>query len=217
MNIKNKIWLICLYKTLKGDDNIKSKKYIITVAIVLSISFFSIYFGYYLFSPDEKENNLRPGDMVTNQIYPSLPEEIDTEIINQSDSTTITPDTEIQYNYKKNGVVTKTVSRTADNMFLNLTEEQLKNTFNDINVLQFSDELVVIEKETFDNSPYFVVGNNNGYIGIFYVDSENNVTLQNETDVPLKTLPEEDVKMLNQGIIVEDNTELIRIIEDYTS
>lgn len=154
--------------------------------------------------------------MVTNKIS------IEKQNSNNLDTTIkevekITPNTTIQYIYKNNDMLTKTTAQKASNSLIGLTKEELISTLNDVNITEFSDNLVVIEKNTYDYNPHFIVGDNNGYVSIFYCDKNNNITLYNETNILTKTLPDEDIKMLNKGIKAEDNKELIKIIEDYTS
>lgn len=186
--------------------------------IIVIVCFFSIYFGYYLFSPDDYGDTKNENDMVTNKILLE-DETLKYEYEEQEEQLQekITPNTTIQYIYKNNGILTKTTAQKADNALVNLTEDELINILEDADITEFSSDLVVIESNKFDNAKHFIVGDNNGYVSIFNCDSNNNITLYTQTNIPVKTLPKEDIKMLNKGIEAKDSKELMKIIEDYTS
>ncbi len=193
----------------------KKKALLITLlAVVVVVS--SSFLGYYFIKPTvDSERN--PNEMIMNKIYPIVTTKVDTQNKDIREFARITPDTTIQYNYKKNGEVTKTLTEKASDSIINLTEEELKNTLNDVKVVDFSKDLVILEKNSDNKKSSYIVGSNNGFVSIFYKDEDENITLYNETDIIVDTLPEQDKKLLEKGISAKDNAELIKIIEDYTS
>ncbi len=60
---------------------------------------------------------------------------------------------------------------------------------------------------------YYIVKESDGKIGVFYSDSTAPLYL---LDGPyVRDLPEYDRKLLQQGIIAQNNAELLKILEDY--
>ncbi len=67
--------------------------------------------------------------------------------------------------------------------------------------------------DTSSKSEHYVVKGINGKIGVFF---ENDTTPLYVLDGPyIRDLPEYDQKLLEQGIVADDNTELLKILEDY--
>ncbi len=191
-------------------------KYIIMGFVLLLVAFASTFIGFYVMKPSEDDYKSRPNEMITNKIYPIV-----TNAENNEDGQThyarITPNTTIQYNYKNNGIITKTLTQKASSPIINLTEVELRNTLNDVEVAQFNEDLVILEKEDTDKSYSYIVGSNNGFISVFYKDVNDTVSLYNQTSIPIDNLPIEDRKLLEEGINAKDDAELNKIIEDYSS
>lgn len=193
---------------------INIKKFILITFLVLFVVFSSTLVGFYFIKPENSEFDANPNDMITNKIYPIVTETLD--YTDEVDEIIITPNTTIQYNYKTDGVITKTLTEKASTSLVNLNQEQLENTLNDVKVSQFSPELVILEKSEKESLPSYIVGNNNGFVSIFYKDENDTITLYDQTRISIETLPTQDKKMLEKGITAKDDAELAKIIEDYT-
>lgn len=197
-----------------------NKKLLIFMVVVFGVVFVSTYLGYnYINDNDEVKRN--PQDMVLNKIYPIETESIyndeEKETEEVKTENVITEDTDIQYNYKKDGEIVKTVTEKASKSLQGLTENELANTLNDATVTKFSSSIVVLDTEISENSNSYIVGNNNGYVSIYYKDKNDEITLLNQTHILIEPLPIQDKKLLEKGISAKDNVELNKIIEDYTS
>ncbi len=193
----------------------KTSKYIIWTVVILFVVLTSSYLGYSYFNSNTTTRN--ESEMVQNKIYPIVTTNLEKATPTDQNLAKITNNTTIQYNYTTNGAVTKTLTKKASYELLNLTEEELKNTLDDVKIRQFSEKLVILEKEDPIPLDSYIVGSNDGFINIFYKDKDNNITLLEKTNISTETLPESDLKMLEEGISAKDESELAKIIEDYTS
>ncbi len=190
----------------------KKSKYIVFALVILSIIFTSSYIGYY--SQNQKSDERNPKDMVTNKIYPIVTTTLDNP---QATKQRTTSETTIQYNYKVNDVLMENYTKKAGIELQNLTREELQKVLSDVQILEFSNELVICEKNVIKNNNCYIVGTDGTYINIFYKDENDVVTLIEETNIPIANLPEKDKKMLEEGIYAINDAELSKIIEDYTS
>ncbi len=189
-----------------------NKKIFVYMLIVLTVVFVSTYVGY-LFIADDEEGGFDQREMVLNNIS-TTNTDLETETVVD---VKITENTDIQYNYKEDGVIVDTVTKKATPSLIGMTKMDVVNALQDVVVVEFSEDLVVLEKELIQNKSSYIVGNNNGYVSIFYRDSNDKISLLNQTQILIDPLPEQDKKMLDEGIGAKDNAELTKIIEDYTS
>ncbi len=122
-----------------------------------------------------------------------------------------------EYVYKDDGAM-EVAEETAPYFMLNMNEEKLKERFEDWEVITFSPEKVVMRK-TIDgiSDQHYVVSVQDGYITVFYQNPVNGTTLKEVTETPISSLSEDDRYMLEQGVLVSGEEELIRILEDYSS
>ncbi len=193
----------------------KKSTYVIWTLVIILVVVASSFIGYKFFNSNNVPRDAN--EMVSNKIYPI----VITTINNPDESSDlidrITSDTLVQYNYTKNGVVTKTYTKKASYELLNLTYDELKATLDDVKIKQFDSKLVILEKEEITPLDCYIVGSNNGFINIFYKDKANNITLIETTNISTEALPERDLKLLEEGISAKNDAELAKIIEDYTS
>lgn len=73
------------------------------------------------------------------------------------------------------------------------------------------EEPTIVETET---EPLYIARNLDGYVAIFVPRDQSPCIL---TDIFVKTLPHEDQKMLETGIILDENYTLAEFIQDYSS
>ena len=66
-----------------------------------------------------------------------------------------------------------------------------------------------------DNTDRYVVGIYEGYVAVFYENSEEGIYML--TDTPVSVLEDDKRALLEEGIYVEGRDRLNRILEDYTS
>lgn len=190
------------------------KMVILTIVFLVILSSSIIGYAYTSKNDNNKKITNSINDMVDNTTYPIVTSKIEEDNIKISK---ITPNTVIKYNTVEDGVIKSSTSKSAPYQMIGLTEEEFSKTIEDVKILSFTDELVVLEKDLYKKQDSYIIGEKDGYIAVFYKDENDNITLKNETKILIQNLPEEDKKLLQNGINAKNDTELIRIIEDYTS
>lgn len=99
---------------------------------------------------------------------------------------------------------------------VNQNESYFINKYLEWNVNDFSEDTVELYKEI-DGicDKHYVVKENDGYIAVYNLDSENNQKLKEVTDIYVRYLPEEDVELLKKGINVIGDNDLARVLADF--
>lgn len=101
---------------------------------------------------------------------------------------------------------------------INQNEEFFKNKYESSGweIKNFSSEEVSLYKEEIGIcNKHYVVRENNNYVTVYILDMEGNETLKEVTDICTTYLPEEDLRLLKNGIKVNGDKELARILSDY--
>ena len=62
---------------------------------------------------------------------------------------------------------------------------------------------------------HYLITVKDDYIAVYIIDDDGNTVLKEVTDIPTQYLPEEDVKLLEQGITANGENELAKKLEDY--
>ena len=99
---------------------------------------------------------------------------------------------------------------------VNKDEEYFKTAYSDWEIESFSADEVKLYKEldgTCDQHYLITIKDNN--IAVYTIDEDGNTTLKEETDIPIQYLPEEDVRLLEQGITANGQNELAKKLEDF--
>ena len=92
----------------------------------------------------------------------------------------------------------------------------VKEFYPDWQVTEFSSDAVTLRKNLgMDNTDRYVVGIYEGYVAVFYENSEEGIYML--TDTPVSVLEDDKRALLEEGIYVEGRDRLNRILEDYTS
>lgn len=99
---------------------------------------------------------------------------------------------------------------------VNITEEELKQKFDDWEVQKFTPKEIVLYKEVdeFCNEHY-LVKEQDGEIAIFKLDQNNNEIFLEKTDISTEYLTEKDLENIKKGITVYTKKELNKTIEDF--
>jgi len=210
----------------------KTVTFVVTVAACVTIGVIGIVYGYLAFNskPEEgsteiirnaeipnvqayiqKDGLLQNRGTVGNEI--NILEIEDPEEVKINDSTTIV----YEYYYLADNEVEE-ASEVAPFFLIGLTEPELSETILDWEVLEFSEDKVVIRKNISGHSgQHFVLGVQDGYVAVFYEESVNGMTLKEITGTPISALPEDKQAMLKEGIIISDEDRLIKTLEDFGS
>lgn len=99
---------------------------------------------------------------------------------------------------------------------VNITEEELKEKFNDWEVQKFTPTEIVLYKEVdeFCNEHY-LLKEQDEEIAIFKLDQNNDATFLEKTDISTEYLTEKDLENIKRGITVYTKKELNKTIEDF--
>ena len=122
-----------------------------------------------------------------------------------------------QYFYTSDRV-TKEQIEPAPDFLQGLKLEQLKSVYNGWQVVLFSPERVILRCSIDGlSSESFILGEDEGYLAIFYEDGNKAVRLKERTDVPLSALPDGEAQQIREGLRVTGEENLAKLLADYMS
>jgi len=109
------------------------------------------------------------------------------------------------------------VGALAPSFMLNKTGEELKNTFAQWEILSFSSEEVVMQRQISSIPPVeYTISHIGGFVTVFYGKMEEG-NIKEVTRIPISHLHEDEIKRLDAGILVQNMDELVRRLEDLGS
>ncbi|MDF2519962.1 MAG: hypothetical protein K0R84_590 [Clostridia bacterium] len=164
--------------------------------------------------PDSIRNQ-DPSDNVITEVEAETPEDHST---NASSNDCITPTTKVIFKTYFT-LCGHMLDKDPDSMddLINLTEEDLKNKYNDWKVNEFSQKQVILTREKQTYCPrHYIIGVKDGNIAIYVYDAEGNKVLHDETDTPISTLTPEDQKNLEYGVVADSEDELQQKLEGFS-
>ena len=99
---------------------------------------------------------------------------------------------------------------------VNMTEEELKNRFQEWEVQKFTATEIVLYKEVneFCNQ-HFLLKEQDGYITIFKLNQDNSTEFFQTTEISTEYLAEEDLEQIRNGIKIYTQKELNKTLEDF--
>lgn len=190
---------------------------IFAVCIVTSvISFFSTLY----FVNKKEQLELEANDSILSE--PILKTAIDEETkrtVSTSVNSKITPSTKMvyQYYYPEDDVMEEQED-VPPYFLLDLTFKDMQKLYNNWQIISFSEKEVVLRKTMEGESEQrYVVGQQDGYIAVFYAKEKNGIGLHELTNTPISSLSEGEQERLNEGISVTGEEKLSKILEDYGS
>lgn len=145
--------------------------------------------------------------------------EEETEVVETSTEARITPSTKMvyQYYYPQDDVMEQQED-VPPYFLLDLTFEDMQKLYDNWQVVSFSEKEVILRKTMEGESDQrYIVGEQDGYIAVFYQKEQNGISLHEVTNTPISSLSEEEVQRLENGIFVTGDIELSKILEDYGS
>ncbi len=99
---------------------------------------------------------------------------------------------------------------------VNKEKEYFIKKYAEWNIKSFStDEIKLYREVNYMCSKHYIIKEKDGYIAIYTVDSNDNETLKEITDVSVKYLPQEDIELLKKGIRANGDSELSQKLGDY--
>lgn len=209
------------------------KTFYITAALCFSITliaFLVAFFGFYGGGPSkpfdktqqaqEQESAIKDEDTAKSQLPANNTEEKEQETaLASSAEEKITPSTKMtyEYYYPEDGI-TQIQEEEPPYFLLDLTLSDLLKYYPNWTVVSFSSREVVMRKEVDGQSnEHYIVGQQDGYIAVFYQKEQNGISLHTLTDTPVSTLSHAEQVRLSDGIEVVGEENLAKILEDYES
>ena len=131
----------------------------------------------------------------------------------------IRPDTKIVYQYfYTTDRVTKEQTEPAPDFLQGLDMEQLGGIYNGWQVVLFSPETVILRCNIKGlSSETYILGEQDGFLAVFYEDAQKILHLKEKTDLPLSALPEGEAKQIREGLQVTGEENLAKILSDLNS
>lgn len=187
---------------------------VLIFALVISLSGF--YLGYLIFSPDNQKQN-------SNIISKNEPIQEQTtqesELAAKVQEDKITPSTKMVYEYYyEDDNKVETLEEVPPYFLIDMTRQSLEENFKDWQIQSFSSKEVVMRKNIKGQSnQHYILGEYEGYVAVFYQKEINGVNLKEITDTPVSSLSEDEQARLREGISIDGNDELMKVLEDYSS
>lgn len=122
-----------------------------------------------------------------------------------------------QYFYSKDRVIKEQIEQ-APVFLQGLDMEQLKSVYSGWQIMFFSPEKVILRcKIEGLSSETYILGESDGFLAVFYEDTQKNIHLKEKTELPLSALPEGEVMQLREGIRVTGEENLAKLLSDFMS
>lgn len=131
----------------------------------------------------------------------------------------INAETELIYQYfYMADRVTKEQKELAPDFLQGLNREQLQSIYNGWQMVLFSPEKVILRcKIEGKSSETYLLGEQDGYLAIFYEDGAKGLHLKEKTEVPLSSLPDGEARQIREGLRVTGEENLAKLLADLTS
>ncbi len=148
-----------------------------------------------------------------------LPLQAEADIPVDQTEAVITAQTEMVYQYfYTEDQTTKEQKEPAQSYLEGLTLQDIANIFSGWQILYFSNDRVILRCSIEGKSTeHYILGEEDGFLAVFYEDNEKKIRLKERTDIPISALPQGDVLQLQEGFRVQGEENLARILADYSS
>lgn len=122
-----------------------------------------------------------------------------------------------QYYYPQDDI-TKEVEDVPPYYLLDFSREDLVKTYEDWQVVSFSEKEVVLKKKMAGKSEErYVFGVKDGLVAVFYQEPKEGNEIRELTNIPVSALPKEEQERLAEGFFVYGEESLAKILADYGS
>ena len=122
-----------------------------------------------------------------------------------------------QYFYTRDRVTKKHIELAPD-FLQGLDLEQLKSIYTGWQVVFFSPDQVVLRCSIDGlSSETYVLGEEEGFLAVFYEDEKKNLHLKERTELPLSALPEGEARQIQEGMRVIGEENLAKVLADFMS
>lgn len=122
-----------------------------------------------------------------------------------------------QYFYTQDRVMKKHIEL-APEFLQGLDLEQLKSIYTGWQIVFFSPEQVILRCSIEGLSDeVYVLGEDDGFLAVFYEDEKNQLRLKERTELPLSALPDGEARQLREGMRVIGEENLAKVLADFMS
>lgn len=194
----------------------KEKNKSILVLIIVLIIFCSIFFIYYSINQILVGNNA-----IENKIASVAPKVEDNKIKETEEvkafeekSTATNSSTIFEIHYYNGEKKLKKIEKLVNNSLTNKSEEEILKIFEGYKIESFSPKKVVLSKIEEEIKEEYILGEENGYITIFFKNNSGNKVLET-TNISINSLPESDIELLKKGISFDSKNDIYISLESY--
>ncbi|MFV0441392.1 MAG: hypothetical protein ACK5LV_08910 [Lachnospirales bacterium] len=160
--------------------------------------------------------NVKPMEEVSNSLITAESVGEKTDIIEDVYQVKLNKDATLHFRKKyKNGTV-KEYSVEIPEYLIGEDEEVVSSYFEDFEVESFDTNDVFFIQEVNAES-YYLLGEKDGYIQVFFVDVDENVYEKERINTPTSSLSEKDKELISNGIRCDDEESLMMTLENYDS
>ncbi len=122
-----------------------------------------------------------------------------------------------QYFYTQDRVMKKQIEL-APEFLQGLDLEQLKSIYTGWQVVFFSPEQVILRCSIEGLSDeVYVLGEEEGFLAVFYEDEKKQLRLKERTELPLSALPDGEARQIREGMRVIGEENLAKVLADFMS
>lgn len=122
-----------------------------------------------------------------------------------------------QYFYTQDAVTKKHIEQAPD-FLQGLDLEQLKSIYTGWQIVYFSPEQVILRcKIEGMSDEVYVLGEENGFLAVFYEDERKKLCMKERTELPLSALPEGEARQIREGMRVIGEENLAKVLADLLS
>lgn len=196
-----------------------TRKFLLIIFAVCIITSVVSFFSTLYFVNKKNQSELQANDEVLGEPILKTASDENKETVLVTTNSKITPSTKMvyQYYYPKDDVMEQQED-IPPYFLLDLTFEDMKKLYNNWQVISFSEKEVVLRKMVEGESEqHYVVGQQDGYIAVFYAKEKSGINLHEITSTPISSLSKGEQERLNEGIPVIGDEQLSKILEDYGS
>lgn len=122
-----------------------------------------------------------------------------------------------QYFYTQDAVTKKHIEL-APNFLQGLDLEQLQSIYTGWQIMYFSPEQVILRCSIEGQSDeVYVLGEDGGFLVVFYEDERKNLCMKERTELPLSALPEGEARQIREGMRIIGEENLARVLAELLS
>ena len=191
------------------------KKWIIITVIVIIIISLGIGFCIYLYRINKQNDFIEQVEELSKENNRRIEEDNMLQATSNEEKTTPNTIFVIKKYYEKCGHTTSDYIDIPGD-FINMTEDDIKDTCKEWQIKEFSSGQVVLFK--YENgfcNEHYVLKEEDGVINVYIIDENGIETIKEKTDISTQYLPQTDRISLKNGIYIYGNEELYSALEDY--